>query len=94
LERNFQSKFGEIDIIAQEGDFLVFVEVKNRWSKKFGSPEEAITPWKIKRIIKTGQYYKSLHPKLPETMRIDVVAIELSPGGEVGEIRIVKNITG
>lgn len=91
LEKNFRSKFGEIDIIAQEGDFLVFVEVKTRWSEKFGSPEEAITPWKIKRVIKTGQYYKSLHPELPEALRIDVVAIELSPAGGVEKIRLIKN---
>jgi len=94
LERNFSSKFGEVDIIAQEGDFLVFVEVKTRWSKKFGLPEEAITPWKIKRIIKTSQYYKMLHPEFAEAMRIDAVAVEFSPSGEVGEIRIIKNITG
>jgi len=93
LERNFRSKFGEIDIIAQESDSLVFVEVKTRWSKKFGSPEEAITSWKIKRIIKTGKYYKSLYPELPEAMRIDVVAIELSPAGGVEKIRLIKNIT-
>lgn len=100
IERNFRSKFGEIDIIAQDPstgsgrEVLVFVEVKTRWSKKFGPPKEAITPWKIKRIIKTGQYYKSLHPELPEAMRIDVVTIELSPGGRIGEIKIIKNVTG
>lgn len=94
LERNFRSKFGEIDIVAIESDVLVFVEVKTRWSKKFGPPEEAITPWKIKRIIKAGQYFKMLHPELPEAMRIDAIAVDLSPGGEVGKIRIIKNITG
>jgi len=93
LERNFRSKFGEIDIIAQEGDFLVFIEVKTRWSQKFGPPEEAVTPRKIKRITKAAQYYKMLHPELPEALRIDVVAIDLSPGGEVGEIKILKNVT-
>lgn len=93
LERNFRSKFGEIDIIAQEGDFLVFIEVKTRWSQKFGPPEEAVTPWKIKRITKAAQYYKMLQSELPEALRIDVVAIDLSPGGEVGEIKILKNVT-
>lgn len=94
LERNFRSKFGEIDIIAREDDVLVFIEVKTRWSKKFGPPEGTVTPWKIKRIIKIGQYYKSLHPELPEAMRIDVVTIEFSPGGRIGETRIIKNVTG
>lgn len=94
LERNWRSKFGEIDIIAQKGDFLVFVEVKTRWSKKFGLPEEAITPWKMERIIKTGEYYKTFHPKLPEAMRIDVVAINLASEGRIEEIRIIENVTG
>lgn len=93
LERNFCSKFGEVDIIAQEGDILVFIEVKTRWSTKFGPPEEAITPWKIDRIIKVGQYYKILHPELPEAIRIDAVAVNLSPRGKVGEIKIIKNIS-
>jgi len=94
LERNFHTRFGEIDIIAQEADTLVFVEVKTRFSHKFGPPEEAITYWKIKHIIKAGQYYKILHPKLPEALRIDAVTIDFSPAGEVGEIKIIKNLTG
>lgn len=93
LERNFRSEYGEIDIIAQEGDVLVFVEVKTRLSKKFGTPEEAITPEKIERIVKTGQLYQMNHPYLPEAMRIDVVVIGFSPAGGVEKIRIIKNIT-
>ncbi len=109
IEKNFRSKFGEIDIIAvdpstgastelsrkssRRGHTLVFVEVKTRWSNKFGPPEEAITPWKIKRIIKAGQYYKLLHPELPEALRLDAVTISLSPTGEAGETRIIKNIS-
>lgn len=106
LQRNFNSYFGEIDIVALDpstdstgslqagsGQVLVFVEVKTRWSKEFGLPEEAITPWKIRKIIKAGQYYKILHPKSPEALRVDAVAIELSPTGEIGETRLIKNIS-
>ncbi len=101
LERNFRSKFGEIDIIAlnpskdskQNSQTLVFVEVKTRWSQKFGSPEEAITPGKIKRIIKAGQYYKIIHPELPETLRLDAVVIDLSPQGELERVEHIKNLT-
>lgn len=93
LTTNFRSKFGEIDIIAIDHETLVFIEVKTRWSKKFGLPEEAVTPWKLKSIIKTGEYFKMLHPELPESLRIDVVAISLSPGGEVEEIKLLKNVT-
>ncbi len=94
ISRNFKSKLGEIDIIALDHGTLVFIEVKTRWSKVFGLPEEAVTPWKIKSIIKTAKYYKMLHPELPESLRIDVVAISLFPGGEVEEIKLIKNVTG
>lgn len=94
LERNFKKRYGEIDIIAQDEDTLVFVEVKTRWSKRFGPPEEAVTPWKLKSIIRTAQYYKMLHPELPESLRIDVVAVDLCAQGREKRIRLIKNATG
>lgn len=94
ITRNFRSKLGEIDIIALDHGVLVFVEVKTRWSKKFGPPEEAVTPWKLRSIIKTGQYFKMLHPSFPEALRIDVVAISMSSNGKVEEIKLIKNVTG
>lgn len=92
LEQNFRSKSGEIDIVARDGDFLVFIEVKTRWSKEYGLPEEAVTPTKIRSIIKTGQYYKILHPGTPDLMRIDVVAIELDSSRRFRELRHLKNV--
>ena len=92
LDRNFHCRVGEIDIIAQENQTLVFVEVKTRWSKKFGEPQEAVTPWKLKSIIKTGQYFKLLHPKLSEDLRIDVVAIDLE--SKFPKVELIKNVTG
>ena len=94
LTRNFSSKFGEIDIIAIHENDLVFIEVKTRFSQAFGPPEEAITPWKIRRIIKTGQYFKLLHPELPDSLRLDAVVIDLTPEGKLERVEILKNITG
>lgn len=94
LARNFRSKFGEIDIIAIHENDLVFIEVKTRWSQSFGPPEEAITPWKIRRIIKTGQYFKLLHPELPDSLRLDAVVIDLDNQGRLERIEIIKNCTG
>jgi putative endonuclease len=93
LEKNFHSKFGEIDIVAIYQDVLVFVEVKTRWSEKFGLPEESITPWKIRKIIKTADYFKMLHPQLPESLRIDALAIDIGSNGEAKDIRHFKNIS-
>ncbi len=94
LAKNFHSRFGEIDIVAQENSVLVFVEVKTRWSEKFGTPEEAITPWKIRRIIKAGEYFKLTHPGLPESLRLDAVVIDLATQGKLKRIDLIKNLTG
>lgn len=85
LERNFRSKFGEIDLVALDGETLVFVEVKARATRLFGLPEEAVDRRKIKHITLAGEYYVSLHPELPKLQRIDVVAIE---GNEVRLISV------
>lgn len=93
LERNFKKRYGELDIVAIDGKTLVFVEVKTRKSGKFGSPEEAITPWKLQSLVKSAQYYKLLHPNLPDAMRIDMVSIHLLPNNQVERIMLYKNIT-
>ncbi len=77
LERNFHSRFGEIDIIARDGEYLVFVEVKYRKNTGCGSPLEAVDAKKQRRICRTAFYY--LHKEgYGEDMacRFDVVAIE------------------
>jgi putative endonuclease len=88
IDRNFHSRFGEIDIIAIKDGVLVFVEVKARWSSKFGKPEEAVTASKLWKIGKTGEYYSLFHPELPKKLRIDVVAIEIN-GGNVTSAKII-----
>jgi putative endonuclease len=94
LSRNFRSRVGEIDIIAQETDTTVFIEVKARVSGNFGKPEEAVTSWKLHSIEKTANYFMMLNPKLPPLMRIDVISLELSPTGEVKRLEHIKNIAG
>jgi putative endonuclease len=88
IDRNFHSKFGEIDIVAVKDECLVFVEVKARWSQKFGKPEEAVTPSKLWKIGRTGEYYSLLHPKLSKKLRIDVVALEIE-GNSIVKSRII-----
>lgn len=94
IERNFRKGYGEIDIVATHKNTLVFVEVKTRTSNSFGSPLEAITYWKLKSLIKTAQYYKMTHPKLPDSLRIDAVSVILSSEDIVESIELTKNISG
>lgn len=78
IAQNYRWRGGEIDIIARDGDCLVFVEVKARSSVNFGLPEEAIPQHKRRKLIVTAQRYIAQHkPELD--MRFDVVAIS---GGE------------
>ena len=91
IEQNFKKKHGDIDIVALDGDTLVFVEVKARRSKQYGPAAEAITPWKIKMLIQSAHLYKMFHPKLPESLRIDVVAIDYTE--KMPRIELIKNIT-
>lgn len=98
LERNYRKTYGEIDIIALDSSagseqVLTFVEVKTRTSSQFGSPLESITPWKLRSLTKTAQYYKISHKNLPEALRIDAVAIELE-GDKVAKIELTRNISG
>ncbi len=99
IERNFRKGYGEIDIISvdpsiDKEDVLVFVEVKTRKSNEFGDPFEAITPWKLRTIIKTSQFYKLSHPGLPESLRIDAISVKLSSSQMVLGIEHIKNISG
>ncbi len=98
IERNFRKGYGEIDIVALDpsagsGQALVFIEVKTRTSNSYGSPLEAINYWKLKSLVKLAQYYKMLHPKLPDSLRIDAVAVILN-GNEAESIEHTRNISG
>lgn len=99
LERNFRKGYGEIDIIclspstSSRSKILVFVEVKTRTSGQFGTPLEAITFWKLRPLIKTVQYYASLHPELPHELRIDAISVVLNELNEP-TIEHIKNISG
>ena len=89
-ETNFRSREGEIDIVAEKGDYLVFVEVRTRRSRSFGTPEESITASKKERLITLAQRYMESHSDLPPFWRIDVVGVELE-GGRVARLEVTEN---
>lgn len=94
IEKNFRKGYGEIDIIAIDKNTLVFIEVKTRKSNQFGTPFEAITKYKIKALEKTALFYKKLHPKLPEDLRIDAISVELDSKNNPSNIELIQNIYG
>ena len=74
-ERNFRSPLGEIDLIADDGNVLVFIEVKTRKGNFLGQPFEAVNKRKQKQILKTAKYYLAKNRIRDTALRMDVVSI-------------------
>lgn len=92
LARNVRTPYGELDVIAQEKDVLVFVEVKTRTNTVFGMPETAITKKKQKHLHDAATYY--LQEKSPDyagDWRVDVIAILAANRSENPEILWIQN---
>ncbi|MCH8973890.1 MAG: YraN family protein [Chloroflexi bacterium] len=79
--RNYRSRYGEVDLVAHDGDTLVFVEVKTRRTNSYGTPEESITPRKLDRLAKTAARYLQEHGLEQRPWRVDLVAIKLGKDG-------------
>jgi putative endonuclease len=94
VETNYRCPEGEIDIIARHEDTLVFVEVRTKKSRQFGSPEESITPTKMARLRAVAAHYGQTHSNLPPSRRIDVIAIVLSQRERVSRIELIENAVG
>ena len=75
LASQYKQSFGEIDLIAQDGDEVVFVEVKSRATRTYGYPEDSVTAQKIGHIVRVAQRYL-LERKIDGPWRIDVLSVE------------------
>ena len=75
LERNYQNRFGEIDIIGKEGNILLFIEVKYRKNESFGYPLESIGYFKRERIKKLARYYLNEKHYYGAMVRFDCIGI-------------------
>ena len=89
LEKNYRSQLGEIDIIAKDGETIVFVEVKSRRSVQFGSPKWAVTPQKQRKISMVALQYLKAKAKNNAKARFDVVTIIATK--EKQTIELIKN---
>ncbi|MBI4307574.1 MAG: YraN family protein [Chloroflexi bacterium] len=90
-EMNYRCPYGEIDIVAEHGDWLVFVEVRTRRSRSFGTPEESVTARKAEHLRSAVEHYCQNHAGLPAAWRIDLLALEVGPGGRVQRIAHIEN---
>ncbi|MFN2137697.1 MAG: YraN family protein [Candidatus Promineifilaceae bacterium] len=91
LSRNWRTRYGEIDLVAEKQERIAFIEVKTRRGNQFGLPEEAITPQKGRRLLKLGQAYISEHGLHDTSWQIDLVAIELDDEGSLIRCEHIPN---
>ena len=89
IAQNYRCLYGEVDVVAQDGDTFVFVEVKSRKTGTFGAPQEAVGPEKQKKLSRVSLHY--LQQKCLETCkaRFDVVAVQISP--DETRIDLIRN---
>jgi putative endonuclease len=93
-ERNYRTREGEIDIIAEKDGTLVFCEVRAKTGKAFGSAEESITERKKKRLVALAEAYLSDTGEQPDSCRIDIIAIKLGADGGLISLNVIENATG
>lgn len=90
LIQNYRCKFGEIDIIARDGEVLVFIEVKTRSGTTHGPPAAAVNARKQRQISRAAQYYLAEHSLFDSPARFDVISI-LYDGSNLRSIDHINN---
>ena len=91
LTANYRAGRGEIDLVAEEGDHLVFVEVRAKTGRSHGTPAESITAAKRRRMVEAAQRYMEEEGQWGRPWRIDVVAVQLDPQGQVRHLEVLVN---
>lgn len=94
LARNYRAKPGEIDIIAEKGGIVSFIEVKTRRSNIYGSPAEAVTYRKQGKILNTALCYLKQTGRTAAPLSFDVIEIFLGPGGDKPRVNHIANAFG
>ena len=94
LARNWRCQEGELDLVAQQSQMLVFVEVRTRRGARLGSPEESITPAKQARLIQLAYAFLAEYDDPDCAWRIDVIAIVLNRQGKVQRLNHIEYAVG
>lgn len=90
LARRYRTRYGEIDIIAQDAGTLVFVEVKARRTDRYGTAAESVSGWKQRRIAAMALDYLGWVNRLDAPCRFDVVAID-GLGSSQTTVKVIKH---
>ena len=91
LERNFSTRYGEIDLVARKGGTIVFVEVKSRARADAVMPGDAVSGRKQKKITRAAQVYLARHSMDDADVRFDVAEVVFAESGASCEIRLIED---
>ena len=91
LARRYRRRGGELDIVARDGQTLVFIEVKTRGGLEFGAGVDAVTRLKQRRMVLVAQDFISRHRLGECSCRFDVVSIEMAAGQHDPDVRVYRN---
>lgn len=92
LDKRFQTRFGEIDLVVGKGEMIVFVEVKTRTSNICGLPEESVNYYKIKKMKIAATQYAQKNNIVDKDLRLDCLAVELDMVKKTARMRHHENI--
>lgn len=91
VERNFRTPAGEIDIVARDGECLVFVEVRTRGSTEFGLPQETVAARKQKKLCTAARWYLQKKKIDSDACRFDVVGIVMMGKEDAPRVEVIKD---
>lgn len=91
IDRNYRTRYSEIDFIAQKGSMIVFIEVRTRTGEQFGSPEETLRFKKKRKLFFNARSYMAFK-KIRKPFRIDAVCIVFNPNQTLQRISHYENI--
>jgi putative endonuclease len=92
LDKNWRCRTGEIDLIAMDGNLLVFIEVRTRSGiRTFGTPQESINAKKQQQVTETAQFYTLRHQMINRQLRFDVVSVLTDKTGDLLSLEHLQN---
>ncbi|MCL6431057.1 MAG: YraN family protein [Anaerolineae bacterium] len=92
LARNYRCSAGEVDLVAMDGDCLVFVEVRTRRGDDWGTPEESVDESKQRKLAQVAGHYVDEHNVADSSWRIDFVAVDLDIRGRVRRLEVMRDV--
>lgn len=91
MERNFRCTLGELDIIAEDGDYLVFIEVRSRHGVSFGLPQETVNWAKQRKLKQLASFYLKIKNSWKRKCRFDVLGVIFDQQTKVKSIELIKD---